>query len=262
MSDLDAKKPSRRLWVIAALCAVALHGAGVALAVVQMQAEDDGNGLGANAIEVGLEMTSPQLDATDLPPGPDSEVSVASPAVAEQKAEVKETDLPKAEVIESETPDRIVTETESKKPTEEEKEKAVVQQTASTESVAAEATARQSIEGAREGENSAAPKLGIGKDDLGLIAKWKNQLSPYLELHKRYPKVNNPRSVKVKVNFTIDRVGHVLSVSVAEGSGDPTYDEAALAMVRRSDPLPKPPPAIADEGLNFNVDVIFNARKS
>ena len=261
MSDLDARKPSRRLWLIAALCAVVLHGIGVALAVVQMQAEDDDSGLGANAIEVGLEMTSPQIEATDLPPGPDAEASTASPAVMEQKAEVKETDLPKAEVIESENPDRIVTETESKKPTEEEQEKAVVQQTASTESVASEATARQSLEGAREGDSPAAPKIGIGKDDLGLIAKWKNQLSPYLELHKRYPKVTTPRNVKVKVNFTIDRVGHVLSVSIAQGSGDKAYDDEALAMVRRSDPLPKPPPAIADEGLSFNVDVIFNARK-
>ena len=33
---------------------------------------------------------------TDLPPGPDAEASMASPAVTEQKAVVEPTDLPKA----------------------------------------------------------------------------------------------------------------------------------------------------------------------
>ena len=45
--------------------------------------------LGAPAIEIGLEMMSPHLEPTDLPPGPDTEASVASPALAEQKAELK-----------------------------------------------------------------------------------------------------------------------------------------------------------------------------
>ena len=44
---------------------------------------------------------------------------------------------------------------------------------------------------------------------------------------------------------------------VIEGSGDAAYDEAALAMIRRSDPVPQPPPMEADEGLNFTLDVIF-----
>ena len=44
---------------------------------------------------------------------------------------------------------------------------------------------------------------------------------------------------------------------VVEGSGDAAYDEAALEMIRRSDPVPQPPPMEADEGLNFTLDVIF-----
>ncbi|MDE2470224.1 MAG: energy transducer TonB, partial [Bradyrhizobium sp.] len=44
---------------------------------------------------------------------------------------------------------------------------------------------------------------------------------------------------------------------VIEGSGDSAYDEAALEMIRRSDPVPKPPPVEADDGLNFTLDVIF-----
>jgi TonB family protein len=52
----------------------------------------------------------------------------------------------------------------------------------------------------------------------------------------------------------------VLSTSIVKGSGDAAFDEAALAMIRRSDPVPQPPPAVADEGLNFTLPVIFKVK--
>jgi TonB family protein len=55
-------------------------------------------------------------------------------------------------------------------------------------------------------------------------------------------------------------MGHVISTSIEKGSGDAAFDEAALAMVRRSDPVPAPPPLIADEGLSFTVPVIFRVK--
>ena len=55
-------------------------------------------------------------------------------------------------------------------------------------------------------------------------------------------------------------MGHVLSTSIVKGSGDTAFDEAALAMVQRSDPVPQPPPLVADEGLNFTLPVIFRVK--
>jgi protein TonB len=52
----------------------------------------------------------------------------------------------------------------------------------------------------------------------------------------------------------------VLSTSIVKGSGDTALDEAALAMVRKSDPVPPPPPAVADEGLSFTLPVIFKIK--
>jgi protein TonB len=114
-SDL-AQKPSRRIWVMGSIVATAIHLGGAVLAMTHMQSEDADTSLGAPALEVGLEMTSPRVEATDLPPGPDTDASTASPAVSEQKTAVKETDLPKATPDETEDADRVVTENESKKP--------------------------------------------------------------------------------------------------------------------------------------------------
>ena len=40
MSDLDEQKPSRRLWIFAALTAVALHVGGAALAIAHLQTDE------------------------------------------------------------------------------------------------------------------------------------------------------------------------------------------------------------------------------
>jgi TonB family protein len=44
------------------------------------------------------------------------------------------------------------------------------------------------------------------------------------------------------------------------GSGDPSFDQAALDMLKRSDPVPSPPPLVADEGLSFTLPVIFRVK--
>ena len=117
MPDLDTEqRSSRRLWIFAALAALALHLGGAALAFAHLHADDLDESLGTPAIEIGLEMTSPHLEPTDLPPGPDAEASVASPAIAEQKAELKDSELPKDVPTETEDPDRVVTPNDSNKP--------------------------------------------------------------------------------------------------------------------------------------------------
>jgi outer membrane biosynthesis protein TonB len=149
--------------MMGSVLATGIHLGCAALAFAHLQSDELDTSLGAQALEVGMEMASPKLEATDLPPGPDTDASTAAPAVAEQKAEVKETDLPQAVPNETEEADRVVTENESKKPKEEETEKSAVQSNASTESVAAEATAMPSNEAAQEAPRSVAPALGTGE---------------------------------------------------------------------------------------------------
>ncbi len=260
MSELDTEqRSSRRLWIFAGLAALALHVGGAALALAHLRTVDPDDALGAPAIEIGLELASPHLEATDLPPGPDTEASVASPAIAEQKAEVKETDLPKDTPTEAEDPDRVVTPNNSQKPKEDDSKIAAVQTAASAESAAVEAMATPSVNDAPEGR-SQAPEQGTGKALRRMKASWVAQLSAHLDKHKRNPPLQKFKNAKVVVDVTFDRLGHVVSSRIAQGSGDAAYDEAALDMVRRSDPVPQPPPLVADQGLHFTLPVIFKVK--
>jgi TonB family protein len=261
MPDPDTEqKPSRRLWVLAAFGALVLHVGCAALAVAHLQTDDEDVSLGAPGIEVGFELMSPRAESNDLPAGPNAEASTASPALAEQKVEVKETELPKAMPTETENPDREVALNDSQKPKEEEPKVAAAPTSASTESVAQEAMATPSIENVPD-DRSQAPVQGTGKSLQLARASWFARLGAHFEKHKRTPDVPKFKNVKVVVNVTFDRLGHVVSASIAEGSGDRAYDEAALAMLRRSNPVPKPPPLVADEGLTWNLPVVFNVPK-
>jgi periplasmic protein TonB len=261
MTGLDfEQKPSRRLWVFAGLSALALHLGGAALAVAHLRSDDLDDQLGAPAIEIGLELTSPKLNPTDLPAGPDSDASVASPALTEQKAELKETELPKDTPTETENPDRMVTPNDAKKPVEEDAKIAAVQTQASQESVAAEATAVPSSDNIPQASRSVAPAQGTSDTAQKVRAAWQKELIAHLDKHKRYPAERVLKSAEILVGFALDRTGHVLSASIVKGSGDAAFDEAALAMIRRSDPVPQPPPLVADEGLNFTLPVIFRIK--
>ena len=111
-----------------------------------------------------------------------------------------------------------------------------------------------------EGPRSVAPAIGIGESARRARATWQKELVAHLDKHKRYPAERQQKSAEIVVSFVLDRIGHVLSTGIVKGSGDAAFDEAALAMMRRSDPVPQPPPLVADEGLNFTLPVIFRVK--
>jgi periplasmic protein TonB len=257
MTDPETEpKPSMRIWALAALGALAIHAGGAALALAHLPTTDPETELGAEAIEVGLAITSPHLATTDAPAGPNVEASTASPAQAEQKSEVEEAELPKNVPNQTEDPDRVV----APKPKQDDPQVAQVQTSASRESVAQVAMATPSLADVPEG-HSQAPVQGIGKNLQQLQASWNAHLDAHFKKHLRVPDLPKDKNVKVWVDVTFDRLGHVISCSIAESSGDPAYDKAALAMIHRSDPVPKPPPLVADAGLRFKLPVLFTASK-
>lgn len=259
IARLALGKRSRSIWLAGALGAVGIHLGCVALAAVclaPMELDDD---LGAPAVEVSVELESPHREQTDLAPGPESEASASSVAMIEQIEKTEQSTLPKAEPTETDDPDRQVAREEAQKPEEKKPDVTKKPTKASNESVASEAMAPPAMEAARESLQAKAPSQGSGVSARLARTTWQKQLLAHLDRNKRYPAATH-QNVEILLTFTLDRMGNVLSAAIKKSSGEPSFDEAALEMLRRANPAPKPPPLVADEGLTFTLPVVFRSK--
>lgn len=259
--DIDEQRPSRRLWVIAGVLALSLHLGGAAFALIHLAANQDDDGLGANTDEFAVEMVSPKVLDDNLPQGPDTDAAQASQQQVEQKADPHETNLPQDKPTDQDDADRAVSPNKSEK-TKEDTKVATVQTEAAPEQQASEATSRQTLDpDAPNADVAKAPNPhGLGKDKLKLTAEWGKKISATFKLHQRYPEGHNGPST-VKVAIVLNRRGNVLSASVLQSSGDAAFDDAAISMIHRSDPVPLPPAGLTDDQFNFSLDVSFPKRK-
>jgi TonB family protein len=253
----DPPQAPRSIWPLAAIGAVLIHAGCVALAYEYIQPDDDGVELGTSAIEVSLEPEAPHREPVNLPPGPDADASPAAPEVMERKTEVAQAKLPKATPTETDDPDRVVAPQETKRPEDDQPKTPTVQAAPSEAAVASEATAMPSPENAKEGPRSTAPELGSGESLRLARATWQKELGVHLQKHLRYPD-NRSQSAEVMLHAVFDRQGHVVSAEIMKSSGDPAFDNEALAMIRRSDPVPPPPPLLTDRDLSFPIPALFN----
>ena len=254
-----ARAPSIRLWTIAGAAALALHLglAGVAAWALRPEATDDDDG--APAIELAMDMAAPKSEATDLPPGHEADASAAAPESAQSAPKEIQTDKPKDDVVESENPDRVVSPEQAKKPEREPDEARPQPSEASAASVASEATAAPRLDATPEATVARAPDIGAGQNAQRMRAEWQKRLFAHLNRHKRYPAGVKQHEAVNRVIFTIDRAGRVVSARIGASSGDAAFDAAALEMMKRSDPVPAPPPLVADETLTFEIPVAFRA---
>lgn len=255
--DPSDRQVGKGVWVFAAVLALSCHLGCAALAIAQLHEDADDDDLGAPGIEIAFDLASTQTPPSDLPPGPESDASAASPPVVEQKTTEKEVDLPQDTPVESSEPDRLVT-TEISRTTHEEEAEVNTRTTApSEESVAQEATAPTAVQNAPEAPKSTTRDQGTGESRQRIRVTWQKELSAHLSKYKRYPADRAQKSAEISVVMTLDRTGRVLAVTVGKSSGDDAFDHAAIAMVERASPVPSPPPLVADEGLTFSLPVIF-----
>ncbi len=260
MSNAELEpRSSRRLWILAAVAALALHLGGAALALANLRADDGDEGLGAAGAEFAVEMASPDAQESELPPGPtDSTAQEERPELPQQKAETKETELPQDRPQQVEDADRIVTENKTKKEQDDDPKVAAVETPAMEAAQKSIDMARQTFEDAtQEAEKALAPVVGIGKDILKLTTDWNRKISAHLKLHQINPEGKENSNQKVRVSFSINRRGNVLAVDVVQSSGDAAYDAAAIAMVRKSDPFEPPPAALTEDRFDRTVEISF-----
>ena len=80
-----------------------------------------------------------------------------------------------------------------------------------------------------------------------------------LERNKRYPPGAAGEHGTVKLEFRIDRRGHVLASRIVQSSGSAALDEETLALARRAQPFPPPPADVSDDQLSFVVPIRYAA---
>jgi TonB family protein len=83
------------------------------------------------------------------------------------------------------------------------------------------------------------PAQGTGESTQHVRAAWQKELIAHFNQHKRFPLSGSLDCAEILVTFVLDEDGRVLS-SIVQGSGDASFDEAALTMIRPSDLVPKP----------------------
>src|SRR5690606_23502926 len=82
------------------------------------------------------------------------------------------------------------------------------------------------------------------------LPTWQSDLLRHLAKYKRYPKDARRRGLQGinRLRFVVDAEGKVLSYALAGGSGSASLDRATLEMIRRAQPVPKPPQELLNNG--------------
>jgi protein TonB len=130
----------------------------------------------------------------------------------------------------------------------------------------AEATVREDRPAEASASASARDAVGQDADAVAVAAQhasdWQAIVLAHLERHRRYPFAAQRAREQgtADLRFRVDRRGRVLAAWIERSSGSAALDEEAVAVVRRAEPLPSPPPEIAGETLELVVPVRFRLR--
>ncbi|OAF12222.1 hypothetical protein AYJ54_06960 [Bradyrhizobium centrolobii] len=83
--------------------------------------------------------------------------------------------------------------------------------------------------------------------EFDAVAAWRKTVTEHVWRHRAFPPEAMGQRGDAGVTFVIDRSGKLISRALVESTGSPPLDAAALKMVERSEPFPKPPPGAKDD---------------
>jgi protein TonB len=264
-----------RRWAISGAIVVFAYG-GIAAAMVTWHEAAEGTGPAAGiVIEFAPVPVAPATLQSEVPPGPEQDVSdtpstpVESPEEkqkteqtleaklerkVEEKVEAKPIEAPPPEVTPAPDPDVAI----PPPPPQEVKQETPAPQDAR---VAAIPTAPQVV-AEETAAIPAAPRSGLPNPfDSDLARKWSSQIHAAILRNKRYPmsaRANGQHGV-AQVFFSVDRQGHVTESRITHSSGVAALDEEALAVVRRAQPFSVPPVELGDR-VTVDVPISFTLK--
>lgn len=244
-------------WGMAGLMAIGLHAA-LLLPLLARPATSE-----LSMEDLGAMMS---VELADLPTAPDEGDVVAqdaapAPAVTtatevdEMLSNKAEREMPVADAAPvTPPPDLRVAQQETQKTQEEDQRKQTTEaQEAQPEEASAPAapSTAATLSPAAVSETIAAAAEGSTDKASQAVDSWQRSVLAHLGRHKRYPAEARSRGVEgeVRVAFTVDRSGRIVTAAVLRPSGNPSLDREALDMLTRAQPLP-PLPVLAtpDQG--------------
>ena len=124
---------------------------------------------------------------------------------------------------------------------------------ASVSGVEAEATA----------DKATASSEGLTAEQLAEITEWQKAVVLRIAKAKSYPSAARKQGLEgeVRVKFTLDRYGVVVSRAVAESSGHGALDEAALKVFDEMDKLPTPPNHLVGDSFTLMIPLNYRIKK-
>jgi protein TonB len=252
-----------RRWTISAAVVVLAHGAIAAGMAPWRDDIEPAEPAAAIVVEFAPLPVAPDAPPTEIAPGPEQVMSEASPerpvehVEDEQKIEEKliskPIDEPPPEIKPAPNPDLAI------EPPKQEVAKLPPQEprTPAPATSAPQAIPEQSA------AVPAAPMQGrLTPTRSNAVPTWKTHILALLERNKRYPEAAQSRHQQgvAQVFFSIDRQGRVINSRLVRSSGASALDDEALALLRRAEPFPPPPPELPGARVDLSVPIRFNLR--
>ena len=252
-----------RRWAISAAIVVLAHGAIAAGMVTWREEIEPAEPAAAIVVEFAPVPVAPAAPPTDIAPGPEQVMSEASPerpvehVEDEQKIEEKvvsnPVEEPPPEIKPAPNPDVAI---------EPPKQEVAKLQPQEPRTPAPTTSAPQAL----PEENAAvpaAPMQGrLTPTPSNAVPTWKTHILALLERNKRYPEAAQSRHQEgvAQVFFSLDRQGRVINSRVVRSSGAGVLDDEALALLRRAEPFPPPPPELPGVRVDITVPIRFILR--
>ena len=109
---------------------------------------------------------------------------------------------------------------------------------------------------------TAAPAKTPGSEEAvspPALRRWQQNLIAQIERHKHFPAGAQGRAGVVRVAFSIDETGRLISARVAASSGSAILDDAAVDLIRRAEPFSPPPQGLKAGELSFVAPIRYLA---
>ena len=272
-------------WAAGLTLALGLHGAAGALLLARWHADaEEVASAPAILVDFAPAPAAPAVTPTALPPGPPQPQQQAQPqpkpaqkpqqkqepkqAVAkteveapaekpvEQTIEVPPKPIPQAtiDVPPEPAPKVTIDVLPPRKPVEARHQSKPRQRQASRASAPSTAT--------RRATRAAAVAPGASTHHSNALPNWRSALVARIERHKHYPEAALTRGEHgvAQVAFSIDRSGRLHDARIVRSSGSKLLDRDALAWLRRSQPLPPPPPELRGARIPVVVPLRYDIR--